>query len=268
MRSVLFAIAYYAISITHVLAAAVAALRPGRGAVRKVINRYGKRMVWAMRVFAGIKLEVRGRERLPADGAFIIAPKHQSWGDGFCSFSQFDDVAFVTGDHLERFPLFKPILRKLGAIVVDNCGGPEARKAMSTAAAQAHAEGRKILIYPEGHLAPVGTRYRYRTGVFYMSRDFEMVVVPVATNLGCFWPQAKFWKTPGTAIIEFLEPIPTGLHRTEFLTRLEQVIEDKTAELVAEALGTPVTPSVLGVPDAERERAEAKAKAKDEAEAA
>ena len=255
MRSVLFAIAYYAISITHVLAAAVAALRPGRGAVRRVISRFGKRMVWAMRVFAGIKLEVRGREPLP-EGAFIIAPKHQSWGDGFCTFSQFDDVAFVTGDHLERFPLFKPILRKLGAIVVDNCGGPEARKAMSPAAAEAHKEGRKILIYPEGHLAPVGVRYRYRTGVFYMSRDFEMVVVPVATNLGLFWPQAKFWKTPGTAVIEFLAPIPTGLHRTDFLARLEQVIEDRTAELVAEATWRPVTPSVLEVPDSERQRAE------------
>lgn len=258
MRSVLFAIAYYAISITHVLAAAIAALRPGRGAVRAVINRYGKRMVWAMRVFAGIRLEVRGRDRLPPDAAFIIAAKHQSWGDGFCSFSQFDDVAFVTGDHLERFPLFKPILRKFGAIVVDSCGGPEARKAMSTAAAQAHKEGRKILIYPEGHLAPVGVRYRYRTGVFYMSRDFEMVVVPVATNLGCFWPQQSFWKKPGTAVIEFLEPIPVGLHRTEFLERLERVIEDRTAELVAEATGKPVTPSVLEVPDKELEQAEAR----------
>ncbi len=262
MRSILFAIAYYAISITHVLAAAVAALRPGRGAVRRVISRFGKRMVWAMRVFAGIKLEVRGRENLP-EGAFIIAPKHQSWGDGFCAFSQFDDVAFVTGDHLERFPLFKPILRKLGAIVVDNCGGPEARNALQTAASQAHKEGRKILIYPEGHLAPIGTRFRYRSGVYYMSRDFDMPVVPVATNLGCFWAQQSFWKTPGTAVIEFLPPIPTGLKRTEFLTRLEQEIEDRTAELVAEATGKPVTPSVLGVPDAERERADAKAAARE-----
>jgi 1-acyl-sn-glycerol-3-phosphate acyltransferase len=258
MRSFLFAIAYYAISITHVLAAAVAALRPGRGAVRRVITRFGRRMVWAMRVFAGIRLEVRGRERLP-EGAFIIAPKHQSWGDGFCCFSQFDDVAFVTGDHLERFPLFKPILRKLGAIVVDNCGGPEARKALSTAAAQAHQEGRKILIYPEGNLAAVGTHYRYRGGVYFMSRDFGMTVVPVATNLGCFWPQQSFWKRPGTAVIEFLEPIPMGLDKDEFLARLEQVIEERTAELVAEATGQPPRPSVLVAPEAERERAAAPA---------
>lgn len=258
MRSLLFAIAYYAISVAHVFAAALAALRPGRGAVRRVIGRYSRRMVWAMRVFAGIRLEVRGRERLPT-GAFIIAPKHQSWGDGFCSHSQFEDVAFVTGNHLERFPLFKPILAKLGAIVVDNCGGPEARAALSAAAAKAQEEGRKILIYPEGHLAPVGTRYRYRSGVFHMATDFGMVVVPVATNLGCFWPQASFWKTPGTAVIEFLDPIPTGLSKDAFLSRLEAAIEARTAELVAEATGRPVTPSVLDVPDAERVRAEAPA---------
>jgi 1-acyl-sn-glycerol-3-phosphate acyltransferase len=256
MRSVLFAIAYYWISITHVLAAAVAALTPGRGAVRAVISRYSRRMVWAMRVFAGIRLEVRGRERLP-DGAFIIAPKHQSWGDGFCSHSQFEDVAIVTGNHLERFPLFKPILKKIGAIVVDNCGGPEARRALSAAAAEAHKEGRKILIYPEGALAPIGVRFRYRTGVFHMSRDFGMAVVPVATNLGLFWPQESFWKRPGKAVIEFLDPIPVGLERGEFMARLEKAIEDRTAELVAEATGHSVTPSVLGVPDHEQRAAAA-----------
>jgi 1-acyl-sn-glycerol-3-phosphate acyltransferase len=258
MRSLLFAIAYYAISIVHVLSAAVAALRPGRGAVRRVIGRYARRMVWAMRVFAGIRLEVRGRERLP-QGAYIIAAKHQSWGDGFCCYSQFDDLAFVTGDHLERFPMFKPILSKLGAIVVDNCGGPEAIKALSAASAEAHKEGRKILIYPEGHLAPVGVRYRYRSGVFLMARDFGMTVAPMATNLGCFWPQQSFWKKPGKAIIEFLDPIPLGLDRAAFLKRLETVVEARTAELVAEATGQPARPAVLGVPDAERERAAARA---------
>ncbi|HEY8616846.1 1-acyl-sn-glycerol-3-phosphate acyltransferase [Phenylobacterium sp.] len=247
MRAFAFAVAYYAISIPHVLAAAVAALRPGRGAVRRVIARYARRMVWAMRVFAGIQLEVRGREHLP-QGAFIIAAKHQSWGDGFLCYSQFEDLAFVTGDHLERFPLFKGILQKLGAIVVDSCGGPEARAALSAAAAKAREEGRKILIYPEGALAPVGARYRYRTGVYHMAQDFEMVVVPAATNLGLYWPQQKFAKHAGTAILEFLPPIPLGLDKAEFMARLEDAIETRTAELVAEATGQPVTPSRLEVP--------------------
>jgi len=258
IRSLAFLIAYYVISIAHVLAAALAALTPGRGAVRRVIARYSRRMVWAMRVFAGIRLEVRGRERLPP-GAVILAAKHQSWGDGFCVYSQFDDLAFVTGDHLERFPLFKGILRKLGAIVVDNCGGPEARAALATAAAEAHRQGRRILIYPEGALAAVGTKFRYRTGVFHMASDFQMVVVPMATNLGLFWPQERFEKHPGTAIIEFLDPIPLGLDKAQFMARLEEVIEARTAELVAEATGQPPRVATLEIPKHEAERAKTKA---------
>ncbi len=243
MRSLAFSIAYWLLSIAYASAAAFAALTPGRAATSWVIRRYVKRMVQAMRLLAGIRLQVRGRERLPA-GAFIIASKHQSWGDGFATYDQFDDLAFVTGDHLEKFPLLGTVLRKLGAIVVNNCGGREARKSLKQRGADAHAAGRKILIYPEGHLARVGEKFRYRSGVWHMYRDFDMPVVPLASNLGLFWPREEFRKTPGTATLEFLDPIPTGLGKDEFLARLDAAVEGRTAELIAEATGQPVTPAV------------------------
>jgi 1-acyl-sn-glycerol-3-phosphate acyltransferase len=258
LRSLLFNIAFWLISIFYTLLAAIAALTPGRGLVRRAIRLYVRRMVFAMDALAGIKIEVRGRERLP-EGAYILAPKHASYGDGFSIYAQFDDLAFVTGDHLERFPLMKAVLAKVGAIVVDNCGGPEARKALTQSAGQAHAEGRKILIYPEGHLAPVGVRFRYRTGVYYMARDFDLPVVPVASSLGVFWSQEEWTKRSGRAVLEFLDPIPPGLDKDEFMARLEAAVEDRTAELVAEATGRPVTPSVLGLPEDERKKAEAEA---------
>ena len=244
MRSIAFNIAYWVLSITYASAAAFAALAPGRAATSWIIRRYVKRMVQAMRLLAGIRIQVRGRERLPT-GAFIIASKHQSWGDGFATSDQFDDLAFVTGDHLEKFPLLGTGLRKLGAIVVNNCGGREAREALKHRSADAHAAGRKILIYPEGNLAKVGEKFRYRSGVWHMYRDFDMPVVPLATNLGLFWPQEAFAKTPGTATLEFLAPIPTGLGKDEFLSRLEAAVEGRTAELIAEATGQPITPAVL-----------------------
>ena len=243
MRSLAFALAYWTLSIGYGLAAAFAALAPGRGATGWIIRRYVKRMVQAMQLLAGIKLQVRGRERLPT-GAFIIASKHQSWGDGFAVYDQFEDLAFVTGDHLEKFPLLGTVLRKLGAIVVNNCGGREARDALKHRSADAHAAGRKILIFPEGNLAKVGEKFRYRSGVWHMYRDFDMPVVPLASNLGLFWSQEDFKKTPGLATIEFLNPIPTGLGKEEFLARLEAAVEDRTAELIAEATGRPVTPAV------------------------
>ena len=48
MRSLAFAVAYWPLSILHTLAAAFAALTPGRGLVRGVIRSYVRSMVWAM----------------------------------------------------------------------------------------------------------------------------------------------------------------------------------------------------------------------------
>jgi 1-acyl-sn-glycerol-3-phosphate acyltransferase len=244
MRSLMFEIAYWLLSVFYALTAVVAAMLPGRGPVTAVIRRYTRRMLGAMALFAGIKVVLKGRERLPA-GGFIVAAKHQSWGDGFVMFANIDNLVFVTGDHLEKIPLLRGLLRKLGAIVVDSCGGPESRRALSRSAAVANAEGRRILIYPEGALAKPGEHYRYRTGVFHMYRDFDLPVVPVATNLGLFWRQQDFRKNPGTATVEILDPIPTGLDREVFMARLERVIEARTAELIAGARGEAVQVSVL-----------------------
>jgi 1-acyl-sn-glycerol-3-phosphate acyltransferase len=260
MRSFAFAVAYWVMSVFYALACAFAALVPGRGPLAWTLRLYTRRMLWAMHWLAGIKIDVKGKERLPA-GAFIIAAKHHSWGDGFVMFSHVDNLAFVTGDHLERIPLLRGILKKFGAIVVDNCGGPEARRALAEKAAAAHADGRRILIFPEGNLAKVGEHFRYRTGVFHMYRDFDLPVVPVATNLGLFWPQADFKKNPGRATVEFLNPIPPGLDRGEFMQRLESTIETRTQELIAEATGEPLRPSVLVPAPDEVARAAAKAEA-------
>jgi 1-acyl-sn-glycerol-3-phosphate acyltransferase len=252
IRSLAFAVAYWSLSIAYTLMAVIAALLPGRAATGWIIRGYVRRMVQAMRLLAGIRIEVRGKARLPA-GAFIIAAKHQSWGDGYSVYGEVEDLAFVTGDHLEKFPLMATVLRKLGAIVVNNCGGREARESLKSRGADAHREGRRILIYPEGNLAKVGEKFRYRSGVWHMYRDFDMPVVPLATNLGLFWPQEAFEKRPGTATIEFLEPIPTGLEKDAFMARLEAAVEDRTAELVAEVTGGPVTPAVqVPTPDERR----------------
>ena len=244
MRSFAFAVAYWVMSVFYALACALAALAPGRGPLAWMLRLYTRRMLWAMHWLAGIKVDVAGKERMP-QGAFIVAAKHHSWGDGFVMFAHVPNLVFVAGDGLERIPLLRGVLRKFGAIMVDNCGGPEARRALAEKASAAHADGRRILIYPEGNLAKAGERFRYRTGVYYMYRDFNLPVVPVATNLGLFWPQQDFKKNPGRATVEFLDPIEPGLSRGDFLERLEGVIETRTQALIAQATGEPVRASIL-----------------------
>src|SRR5665213_2462006 len=86
MRSLLFSLAYWILSGFYVLVAALASLLPGPGPVQAVVRFYSHRMLWALRWFAGIKVDLAGRERLP-EGAFILAAKHHSWGDGFVTFA-------------------------------------------------------------------------------------------------------------------------------------------------------------------------------------
>jgi 1-acyl-sn-glycerol-3-phosphate acyltransferase len=244
MRSFLFSIAYWCLSITYSLTAVLASLLPGRKPVGWVIARYTRRMVWAMRVFAGIRLEIRGRENL-LDRPVIYACKHHSWGDGFCIYSQIPDLAFVTGDHLEKYPLLGTLLTKLGAIVVDHCGGLEARRKLANRSAEAAKDGRSILIYPEGHLTAPGTHHRYRSGVWHMMTNFDMPVVPVATNLGCFWQEEGYKKTPGTAVLEFLPAIYPPMAKEAFMRELQDQIETRSQQLIAEATGGYVVESVL-----------------------
>ena len=86
MRSYAFAAAYWTLSVFYAFAATVLALLPGRRPVTWAIRRYSRRMLQAMHHLAGIKVDLRGQERLP-QGAFIIAAKHHSWGDGFVMFA-------------------------------------------------------------------------------------------------------------------------------------------------------------------------------------
>ena len=164
-------------------------------------------------------------------------------------YPEVENLVFVTGDHLEKFPFVGGVLKKLGAIVIDTCGGGH-RKAASLAEGMARAgtQGKRVLIYPEGHLAPVGAKFRYKPGVWHMYKAMNAPVVPVATNLGVFWQQEEIRKKPGTACIEFLDPIPPGLGKDEFMSRLEKAVEGRTAALVAEARGADVTPATL-IPD-------------------
>ena len=62
-----------------------------------------------------------------------------------------------------------------------------------------------------------------------------MPCLPLALNSGVFWPRRSILRRPGTVVVEILDPIPPGLDKKSFVTRLQQAIEPATAHLIAEA---------------------------------
>ena len=247
MRSLLFNIFFYAVTALYAIVCVVLSLLPGRLAMMASLRRYTRLMVWGMRVIAGIKVDVRGHENIPKEGALILAAKHQSYGDGFVIFSQFFDLSFVTGDHLEKFWLIKVILAKMNAVVIDSCGGSDAREKMSETSQTVREQGRRILIFPEGHLSEVGTQHRYRKGIWHLYDDFGCPVIPVANTLGQRWNQMDWKKYPGGAVVEFMDPIEPGMDKEAFMALLERRIESRSIELLdRENLGA-LKPENIGV---------------------
>jgi 1-acyl-sn-glycerol-3-phosphate acyltransferase len=264
MRSLIFNVFFVAATFFYALICVVLSLLPGRALMMASLRRYTRVMVWGMRRIAGINVHVSGHENVPEDGPVIIAAKHQSYGDGLVMFSQFFDLSFVTGDHLEKFLFLKRILAKMNAVVIDSCGGVDARARMAKTSQIVREQGRRILIYPEGHLSKIGTQHRYRKGVYHLYADFNCPVVPVATNLGQRWNQNDFKKYPGPAALEFLPPIMPGLSKEAFMTRLERDIETRSLELLdMENLGA-LNPDDIGKTE-ENESAQSKRLAREAA---
>jgi len=240
MRSFIFNIAYWTISGVYAVICAILALFPGRSVLMHGLRSYSRLTVHLMRWICGIKVEVRGTP--PKDQRVVIGAKHQSWGDGIVMMAKCGDVNFVCGDHMLKFPLIGWVLKRCGAIVLSNQGGPAARDSLMDGIVRSQGEGRPrpVLIYPEGHLTEVGTGMRFRSGVWHMARALERPIVPVATNLGQRWPQQKWSKFKGTAVIDFLDPIQPSVNRDADLAELQTRVETRSRALEAEFAPTAI----------------------------
>lgn len=236
MRSLAFNIAFYAFSFLCALAAWVPARLGRPAAVRAILRWWSRRVVDLVRLILGARIEVRGRERLPPGGPQLIVAKHQSELDAILLFSLFPDFGAVVMQELERYPFVGPILSSMEMIAVAVDAGPQGRTAaVVSGATRVLAQGRPVLIYPEGTLMSLGAKERYRTGAARIYAAAGCAVTPVALSLGAVWPRREWRKRPGrTGALEFLDPIPPGLDEAAFMAEVESRIESATMRLIRE----------------------------------
>jgi 1-acyl-sn-glycerol-3-phosphate acyltransferase len=239
MRSFAFNLFFYGTTLVYAVIGILLVPIPSPSLLRRLLRNWALVVERGMRIVGGMHVEVRGRRYLPPAGPALLAMKHQSESDAIPLIAEIPDIAFVAMQELFRYPLIGAILYRLQMIRVDTCGGDRERENLARFARRAYDNNRYITIYPEGHLMPVGQHERYRSGIYYMSRDFALPVTPVATCVGLLWNRRDWVKKPGRAAIEFLPPIPPGLGKAEFMHRLQDTIEQATARLVAEFSGKP-----------------------------
>ena len=96
------------------------------------------------------------------------------------------------------------------------------------------AQGRPVVIFPEGTRVAPGARMPYQPGIAALYAQLGVPVVPVALNSGLFWGRQAFVKKAGVITIEYLPPIPPGLDRKSFMRELEARIETAAERLAKE----------------------------------
>ena len=188
-----------------------------------------------MRVVCNTKVEYRGLEKIPT-GPLIVASKHQSMWETFALLQFFDQPLFILKRELKWIPFFGWYLMKSDMIGIDRsgrrplaAGDGTPRRRGSPARASAHYLSRRA------REPPVGAPPHYKTGVAQIYVDCGVTCLPVALNSGLFWPRRTFMRYPGTLVVEFLDPLPPGLSRREFIARVSGVIEEATSRLVEAA---------------------------------
>lgn len=234
LRALAFNVGFYGVAALVALLCVPLLLAPWRWmtVMGKIWVRFT--LFW-LKLTCNLDHEIRGWEKLPRDRRFILAAKHQSAWETLALWLLLDDPAVVLKVELTRIPLWGKAALHIGHVPVDRKAGAGAMRAMMELCRKRLAEGRPILIFPQGTRAAPGVQLPYHPGVAGLYRDLKVPVYPVALNSGLFWGRNSFAKRPGKITVEVLDPIQPGLDRREFLKVLAARIEPATAALEAEA---------------------------------
>jgi 1-acyl-sn-glycerol-3-phosphate acyltransferase len=230
LRSLAFNAGWYLGSVLLALAGAPLLLAPRRWVVAWA-QLWIVFILWWLRVTCRLTHRVTGLENLPA-GPVIIACKHQSTWETMAFTLLFPDIAIVLKRELIFIPIVGWAMARAGNIAVARGDGASALRGLVKQAKAALADGRSIVIFPEGTRVAPGDQKPYQVGTAALYRQLKVPVVPMALNSGLFWGRRKWIKRPGTITLEVLPPIAPGLSRDVFMETLRDRIETATARLV------------------------------------
>ena len=220
LRSLVFALIFYGGTVPAVLLSFPISLFG-----TKAIRNWARIWVGFHRVCARYLLGIRSRiEGAPPAGAALVPVKHQSMYETLEIILMLKEPAIVLKRELTRIPLWGWVVSRYGIIPIDRGGGAVALRRMMRAAEVAIAEGRPIVIFPEGTRVAPGERPPIKPGFAGLYRALKLPVVPVAVDSGRLSPRSSFVKKSGVVTFRFGEIIPPGLKRDEIEAAVHRAI--------------------------------------------
>jgi 1-acyl-sn-glycerol-3-phosphate acyltransferase len=206
LRSVLFTSFFllwtFCYGVFIVLASLVLPFR-GRFALARV---YAHSVLVVLRWICGLDYRVEGRENLPA-GNHIALIKHASTWETVAQMVLVPQQVWVLKRELLWLPVIGWSLLLLRSIAVNRGAGGSAVKGVLEQGRKRLAEGKWIVIFPEGTRMPPGATRRYGVSGALLAAENGRLIVPIAHDAGYFWPRRGLIKKPGTIRVVIGPPI-------------------------------------------------------------
>jgi 1-acyl-sn-glycerol-3-phosphate acyltransferase len=213
------------------LPAIVVAERVHRGAGRRLAR-------WGVSVGAtlcGVRFDVRGQEPALPGGQQVVVASHSSPMDIPALLYARPDIRFLAAEELFRIPLLASAMRALGTAPIDRRDHDRARGQLDRLVddRQDGTSG-ELAIFPEGGIAPYGTRLPFKSGAFTLAIRSGGSILPVALHGTdrVLRPRGHLLVRPGVVTVEFLEVV-----RTDGLTLEDRyILRDHVEEVVTTAM--------------------------------
>jgi 1-acyl-sn-glycerol-3-phosphate acyltransferase len=232
-RSALFNLFFFASTFVLTVPAALLSLV----APKQITGwaRFWARMqIHAARIICGIRLEVTGWDNLPP-APVLIASRHESTFDVLIWLAVLPAACFVVKRELAEIPLFGRCIRATGMISVDREAGGAAMRTLLRGGDRAKAEGRHIVIFPEGTRVEPSEHPPLQPGVAALASRTGLPIVPVMTDSGRFWGRHAFRKQPGTIRVAIQPPLSVQPGREAVMDALRAAFD--VSKLVDKSVG-------------------------------
>ena len=182
----------------------------------------------------GLTYKQEGWEHLPEGQPCIIALQHQSGWEAMRLPFWFRDFAIIMKIELFRIPIWGWYSTRCDMIPIDRSLGKDAVPEMLKAAAEKSAQGRDIIIFPQGTRTPPGVHRELKTGIAKMYEHLQVPVVPVVLNSGVYTTKMGLVKKPGEITARMLPPIEPGLSKDQLMKHLQAIMDVEGDRLLEE----------------------------------
>ena len=193
--------------------------------IRATSRVWAKGILVALRWTVGLTHVEHGRHNLPA-GPYLIVANHQSPWETIAFLTLVPNVAIVAKRELLAIPVMGWFLRHSPMILIDRERGGSAIRHMLSETRKALAQGRPVLVFPEGSRRSVSSDVEFKRGIELLYLQLGVPVLPVALDSGRFWGADTPFKRRGAITVSYLSPIQPGLSGTEFLRRAQRAVQD------------------------------------------